>query len=415
MKRSVFRKILGLATGAALVAIGALEIGLSRADYENPGVQVFCGAGLCPDQFSPERVFDLGQKATLGDARGELEDFKRAVRLSPASAYRWADLAEAEFNVRDYKNAEYAISQALQAGPRSPVILTRAANLYFEIGDSGQVIRNLSSILRDPGLEEYYDSAFLTLSRLGLPVEQILSEAIPRRKTVVSRLLIFWTRINQADAAVATWKWANSLGNQGALADDESTGNFFAYLMAAGRQNQAQDLWRDYAAKSEPGYRTTNWIYNSGFESAPQLSPFDWTINQRQDIEAGRVRDVTHDGKWALRIKFNGETNTAYHQTYQDAVLEPGRYKFSVMMKSELVTTDQGLRLHLFDQPTQAKLNVWTDTVIGTRDWTKIETAFEVPVGVKVVRVEIGRLESSMFDNKIGGTTWIDELRLSRQ
>lgn len=411
MKPAAVRRVLGLTAGAALVGLGALQIEISRSNPESPGTQAFCRFGFCADQFSVERVFEISQKAALGDPEGQLEDFKRAVRLSPASAYRWADLGEAEFNVRDLKQAEYAFSQALKAGPRSSVILMRAANFYFQIGDAQQVIRNLLAILRDPWAEDYYDTAFLTYSRLGLPVNEILSQGVPQTKTVLSRLLTFWTRVKRRDEAIATWKWAE----QRSMADDESTGAFFGFLIKAGEQAQAQQLWQDYASKREPAYRVSNWIFNPGFESTPQPSPFDWTINERTDVEAVRVQDTTSAGKWALRIRFNGESNTAYHQTYQDMVLPPGRYQISAMMKSEQVTTDEGLRLHVFDQPAQATMNVWSDTMLGNQDWKRIEKTFEVPAGLKLVRIEIARLNSSMFDNKIGGTTWIDDLRLSRQ
>jgi tetratricopeptide (TPR) repeat protein len=410
MKPDARRRLFGLATGLALVAAGAFELSIARSDFETPQVQRFCQAGFCAAQFSPERVFEIAQKATLGDPRGELNDFKRAVQLSPASAYRWADLSEAEFNVRDLNRAEYAIAQALQAGPRSPVILMRAANLYFEIGDSNLVAQQLKKVLSDPGLKDYFDTAFLTYSRLGLPVDEILQHGIPPEKSVVSSLLTFWSRLNKPDEAAATWKWASARG----LADAESTGVFFHYFLNAGHGEQAQQLWQDHVRKSEPAYRTTNWIFNPGFETPPVPSPFDWNIEPRQDIEAAVVQDAHADGASSFRIRFNGETNTAYHQTFQDMVLPPGKYQFSVMMKTDQVTTDEGVRLHIFDPPAQAKLNVWLDTVTGTQDWKRLSKTFEVPPGVKVVRVEIARMSSQMFDNKIGGTTWVDGMQLSR-
>ena len=314
-------------------------------------------------------------------------------------------------NVRDFKLAEYAAQQSLKAGPRSPVILMRAANLYFEIGDPTEVVRCLKAVLSDPGLFDYYDPAFLTYSRLGLPIDQILSAGIPQTEPVVSALLTFWTKIRHVDEAVATWKWAD----QRKLADAGSTGAFFQFLMASDQQDLAQQLWQQDADKIEPEYRKATFIYNPSFESVPIPSPFDWTVSQRQDVEAARSQDFAYDGKWSFRIRFNGQENTAYHQTYQDLVLTPARYTISVMMKSEMVTTDEGIRIHVFDLPTQAKLNIWTDTVLGTKDWTRVEKTFEVPADIKVVRVEIGRRESMMFDNKIGGTTWVDALRLSRQ
>jgi hypothetical protein len=147
----------------------------------------------------------------------------------------------------------------------------------------------------------------------------------------------------------------------------------------------------------------------------PKNSPFDWTIDPRQDIEVVRQQSVRYDGTWALRLHFGGDSNTAYHQTYQDMVLPSGKYAFNVMMKTDHITTDEGVRLHIFDWPTQARLNIWTDTVTGNHDWTAVQKNFEVPSGVKVVRVEVARTPSAMFDNKIGGTAWVDGFSLRRE
>jgi len=410
-KPETTRRILGLATGLALVSVGGLLLAIARSNFESPAAQRFCNAGFCPEQFSPEHVFEIAQKATLGDPGGELNDFKRALQLSPASAYRWADLAEAEFNVRDLKQSEYAISQALNAGPRSPVILMRAANLYFEMGNTDLVSRQLRKVLTDPGLSDYYETAFLTFSRLGLPVDEILRNGVPPRREVISGLLTFWTKMHKTDEAVATWNWASPRG----LADGNSMGTFFRFIIDDGQTEQAQQLWLDYARQLEPSYRTADWIYNPGFETEPLPSPFDWNIEGRQDVEAGRVQSVHYAGGSSFRIQFNGATNTAYHQTYQQLVLPPGKYDLSVMVKTEQVTSDEGVRLHIFDPPSQGKVNVWLDTVTGTQDWKRIARSFEVPPGVKLLQIEIARMSSDRFDNKIGGTTWVDDLELAKR
>lgn len=289
------------------------------------------------------------------------------------------------------------------------MILVRAANLEFQLGNSREVLRHLAALLSDPMVSSYYDTAFLTYSRLGLPTDQIL-KSVPQRVEVISKLLIFWTKVGKVKEAVETWKWATARS----LANGESTGDFFSFLIIRDQQ-QAQQLWREYAAIREPGYRNANYIYNPGFERPQQPSPFDWTIENRTSAEASRVPESASNGRWSLQIHFNGEENTDYQQTHQDLVMEPGHYKFSAMMKTHQITTDEGIRIHIFDQPTQARLNVWSETLTGSHNWTKIQTEFDVPSGVKVVRVSVARRPSIKFDNKIGGIAWVDELELSRR
>ena len=391
--------------------MGILEMAISQSDLESPKVQPLCQAGLCASQFFPEQSFALLQKAILGDPKGELLDFQHGVQLSPASAYRWADLAEAEWNVRDTRQAQYCISQAIRNAPKSSVILTRAANLYFEMGDSEMSAKQLAKILRDPGLTESYDMVFLTYSRLGVPVDELLQKYLPHQREVLSSFLSFLARTHKLEQALATWKFVSARG----LADDESVGRFFRFLVDSGHQEEGQQLWADYVKKQQPTYGNTELIFNPGFESNLSASPFSWNVEPRRDVDVVRVQDVRYDGNWSLRIRFNGDTNTAYHQTYQLLVPRAGKYQFSAMIKADQITSDEGVRVHIFDPPGQSRLNVWSDTVTGTKDWVDVSKSFDVPEGVKLLSVELARMESRMFDNKIGGTTWVDHLELYRR
>jgi hypothetical protein len=50
----------------------------------------------------------------------------------------------------------------------------------------------------------------------------------------------------------------------------------------------------------------------------------------------------------------------------------------------------------------------------GTIDWTSVQVAFTVSPDTNLVRVELFREPSWMFDNKIAGTAWIDTVELAR-
>ncbi len=410
MKTEQLPRLIGLVVGFALLAAGVTEASISSSDLDSAKIAPWCRYGFCATAFSPERVFEISQRAILGDPKSELKEFTLASQLSPASAYRWADLGDAEWAMQDIAKAQYAYQQALTAGPRSPVILTRAANFYFSTGDTNRVIQQLRTLLRDPGLSDYYESAFLTYSRLGLPSSQLLNSIVPARKDTLSTLLAFWTKTQKLDEAIATWQYASTRR----LIDSTSTGQFFRFLIQSGNQDQAQSLWQQYVSAFEPGYRKTNWIFNPSFEHAPFNSPFDWNIEQRQDIQVTRTQNAKNTGTWSYRIQFTGDSNTAYHQTYQDMVLPAGNYQFSCMMKTDNITSDEGIRIHIFDWPTQAKLNFWSDTLTGSHDWTQIRAQFQVPEGVRVVRVEVGRLSSNAYLSAIGGTTWIDNFELAK-
>ena len=44
--------------------------------------------------------------------------------------------------------------------------------------------------------------------------------------------------------------------------------------------------------------------------------------------------------------------------------------------------------------------------------WSPVEQDLAVPPQTKLLRVQVIRQPSMKFDNKVGGTAWVDELKL---
>jgi hypothetical protein len=96
--------------------------------------------------------------------------------LDAPSAYRWADLAEAEINNDDLERWEFALRQELAAAPGNPAILFRAANLYLRLEDYRQTSRQLSAVLRNPELAAYDNFALALYTQMDLPLQELLDK-----------------------------------------------------------------------------------------------------------------------------------------------------------------------------------------------------------------------------------------------
>jgi tetratricopeptide (TPR) repeat protein len=381
---------------------------ISKSSYSSSAVQAFCRAGYCPDEFSVERIFQLSQKAALGDSAGQLRDFQRALAADSASAYRWADVGDAEFNVHDLTKAQYAYQQALARGPHSLVILQRAANFFFEAGLPVETVVQLRKLLSDPTLSAYYDTVFLTYSRLGLPLSQLLSEGVPPKTPAGARFLQFWISRGKEPEARETWDWLRSQGS----VDASEAGSYVNFLLAQRQLALAQETWQSYTRAEMPAYCKTNWVFNGSFEAPFKPAELDWTIVSRPEVDAERVRTQSVDGSWALQLKFHALENLVYRETYQIVVLTPGTWHFSARVKTQSITTNQGPQFHLASLEGK-KLDVWTEQAKGTSDWHHVEAAFVVGSDTLAVRLEIIRTPAMQFDNKINGTMWIDDVRLT--
>ena len=95
-----------------------------------------------------------------------------------------------------------------------------------------------------------------------------------------------------------------------------------------------------------------------------------------------------------------------YHGVGQQTVLGPGRWHVQTFIKTDGITTDQGVGLRIGGTE--------SESLTGTRDWTKVEATFSIPPGTtEAVKLEIVRDASRKFDNKISGTAWIDSIEIT--
>ena len=78
------------------------------------------------------------------------------------------------------------------------------------------------------------------------------------------------------------------------------------------------------------------------------------------------------------------------------------------------MTTDEGIRFRIVDAEAPALLDLTTGQFTGTTAWTRIEQRLVVPQKTRMVQVQVVRQPSMNFDNKVGGTAWIDGVKLTR-
>ncbi|HEY3456995.1 MAG TPA: tetratricopeptide repeat protein [Bryobacteraceae bacterium] len=341
-----------------------------------------------------------------GHAEAPVAELKRALDFDPASAYRWANLGEALFHAGDVQQARYCFARAVEAGPRNPAILMRAANFWFSAGDLRKTLQYSAEILKDPQLASYYTPVFLTYTRTGISMEEILALGVPPRRAPAQAFLRFLMEGTETADAAAAW---NAIVRQG-FQDKRLTGEYVSFLLRNRQDTLAAEIWAQANRRDARDYRRTNWIYNGSFEFTPQPSPFDWHIEPTPDVEARRVSGRAQNGKWALELAFDGAANVNYHGPWQQAVLTKGRWHLEAFVRTEGITTDQGIGLRVF-QPAGA-LDSKTEFLRGSLDWTKIEQTFEIAQESAVVQVEPIRDASLKFDSKIAGKVWVDSLRV---
>jgi len=107
-----------------------------------------------------------------------------------------------------------------------------------------------------------------------------------------------------------------------------------------------------------------------------------------------------------------GTQNLNFAAATQLAFVRSGPYHFHASIRTDGLTTDQGIRFRISDAELPTRFDVVFGQFKGTMPWSSVEQDLTLPLQTKFVRVQVIRQPSMKFDNKISGTAWIDEMRL---
>lgn len=188
---------------------------------------------------------------------------------------------------------------------------------------------------------------------------------------------------------------------------DRDQGLYFCnLLLSQGELSRAKRLWQDiYPGQKQP-------IYNRGFEKKILDRAFAWRKRNHPQVQVGLSTAEHFQGRQSLHLAFSGKANVNFHHFYQIIALDPGHaYKLRFSQKARELSTDQGVYIQISCYKCQG-LNQKSEQVLGTVDWQTKSLRFDTPKNCRAVLLRLRRDKSLMFDNKISGDFWLDDLRL---
>ncbi len=400
-------KRFSLALGVMLVLYALTSLVPSAWLWGHPWLQsLLCRFWLCPNDSLVESAYrQIWYGGTSGLAAGT-ELLRKSVALDPASAYRWCDLGEALLESGQRLQARHCFQRALDLGPNSPPILLRAANFHFRLGENQEVLRNMHRILAIT--PEYDQLIFSYYSKVEVPMEDILESGIPQQRRAAQSYFRYLLPSGTLAAVQTAWNWTRSH----ALSDDPLAADYVGFLVNSRHYDAAAAAWSQHVGDRAAGYLQTDYLFNGGFEFESTGALFDWRTERAEGVEVQRDRTFCHGGSWSLEIRFDGSHNLAYNHVRQRAFIRPGWYRLVTYVRTADITTDQGIGFRIIDVDTPARLDARTATMIGTRDWTRLEAAFQAKQPTALIELQVVRQPSIKFDNRIAGTAWIDDVRL---
>jgi len=354
-----------------------------------PAGSKLCQTGLCRFDQLFSRI----------DAEGvNLGNVGRLLEQDPMNPLVWCVYADLLAAAGKTGAAAETFDYAISLGPGMSPVLMRAANFDFAYGQTAHGMRMAREILLQT--DAFDQILFADLMHSGAPISQLLGTTIPGTPRV-ARAWLEWVRGHgSTQELAATWAWIQ----QNRLADRKSAVDVTRALWERKALRTAQKIWAAWLG-SERNYLNPQRLANTRFENEPSGSPFDWKLDAPESVQLLR-----QDG---LEIRFSGTENVHFSHVSQFATVDAGRYRLSVEVRANGLTTDERPFFRVFDSVNPVRLDVATAPLPEKipRSWLTLD--FAVPRGTEAVQIQIERRPSHHFDNKISGTLHVYQVSLT--
>ena len=216
--------------------IADYRINSDRLTEIESGAALEPGNGEAWDLLGRFRELDF----VAGDAKEAVEDFQRAIRDNPRSAYYWMNLAGAYEATGDISHARDAFEHAQAVYPLSAQVDWNYGNFLLREQQWAEGYAQTRLAVRaDPSL---LPLAISRTWRSNHDVDTLLNQVLPADANAYLRTLDFFASIHEAEAGLAVWQRLMSLAKPIALPQSFS---FLDELIREDRSADANRVWRE--------------------------------------------------------------------------------------------------------------------------------------------------------------------------
>ncbi len=346
------------------------------------------------------------------DASRAIRSYLTALSLSPASSETWLDLASAYESESNPAAARDAYLHAKRNYPLSPDVSWRYGNFLLRQRELEPAFTELRQAVE--GDPKHGAEAFSRLLRVEPNIEKILDQILPPIGDVYMDVIGDQIAEGQLDIALQVWDRVVVFHPRVPLRGVYS-------LIGALRNNKrftdARRVWDQAVVvagladlQGPPGSA----LWDGGFESGVTGGGYSWLFPEvSRNVQIGIDAQEKHSGNHSLRLTFDGKSIvTSTEICHYVPVLPSTAYTFSAWLKTSAVTTDQGLRFQLRSLGILDTSVAVTPELHGTEPWTRIEIPWSSGKDVQEMQVCLVRFLSDQLENKIKGSTWVDDVAL---
>jgi tetratricopeptide (TPR) repeat protein len=345
------------------------------------------------------------------DSQRAINAYLTSLSLDPRSANTWLDLAGAYEMEGDLPAARNAFLHAKRVYPMSAEVSWRYGNFLLRQNELPAAFAEIHhAISVDP---KRAAEAFSRCWRVAPDIQRILNEVLPANGAVYLEAIRELDADAEMGPALAVWSRFVSIHPRLRLYEVIP---FTDMLLFAHRPADAQRVWQEAATLSGtvPSDPAGSVIWDGGFETGITGGGFAWSLGSGSSgVQVAIDSKQKHSGRQSLELGFDGKHNVNFADICHLAIVQPrSSYRFSAWVRTQGLTTDQGIRFRLDWLEDGHSHFIETSDVHGTQPWTQLEQPWTATMGVQQVRVCVARDPSDVYGSRIHGTAWVDDVEL---
>jgi tetratricopeptide (TPR) repeat protein len=341
-----------------------------------------------------------------------VQSLRKAVSLDPYSAEALLDLAAAYEGQGDSSDARQAFLAAQHVYPLSADVDWSYGNFLLRQGEQDAAF---SEIRKAVGLEpKRAAEAFSRALRVQPDANVLLDKAVPASPAVYLPILLSLSNAAELDNAQLVWNRLVALQQKVPMSEMYFLIN---ELIQQRRVPDAVHAWNQAVSIMQnppPPDAAGSLLWDGGFESGYTGGGFSWHfIPATSDVQISLDQAEKHSGERSLRILFNGHRNISFEDGCHNIAPEPGRkYLLSAWVKTQSLTSSEGVRLQIFVFTATNNESVVTEDVHGTQPWKQVQLLWVAPPGAGFGSVCVKRKMSDMPESAIEGAAWLDDISM---
>lgn len=340
----------------------------------------------------------------LGDQNELVEPFVNSIQHNPLLSSSWLELSEIYVDKAENNKALLALNRAFELSPLSIARLWQGSILALRLGQNNMAFDNLRIIaIADVDQRAaVFDTMWLVTSDEELILNKIVSEEM------LVDYMDYLVDTNRADASLNVWNKIASLND---IKADEQFLNYMNFLIDNKKSRQAYSIWSKIMGSDS----NDSLVWNGSFESDFYNAGFDWRImpGNNEGVLMELDSDKSIEGEKSFKVQFDGKSNNDFYHLYQIVPVESNaEYLFVAKVKTENITTQNGISLEAHCYPDWKLMSKSTKPLIGTNDWTNVSMKVTAPENCDDLLIRVRRFQSDKFDKFISGTAWIDDVKV---